>query len=201
MVKKFLRTLVLGASICSIHSASGAEQVAGQIAADFGKKAGEFAMAQLSGVISAQTSEFTSGIGYGPVRIRISNNSKWGMVLQSVSVSSGKIVSRTDHQVPPELLYFRPGIAREFTVSSRVAEIRYGAEGSMIYSPVEGTGRGWTKFTWDCGLATGDKLIADTEAGGGIKHVDRPGIIITHKQTGSGLNGLSYLDVEWRDHE
>jgi hypothetical protein len=145
------------------------------------------AVRALDELISAQNTHFTTGVGYAPVRVSINNTTGREFILSSLTVTSGKVVAVEDRRCPPAMICVPAHQLREWQVSSRVGAM-YGGEGSATYSTPDG--ESWFNFTWDCGVGTGATLNSVPRVGG-INSVR----VQVRTSTGSGLNGLSVLDV------
>lgn len=141
----------------------------------------------LDNLISAQNTHFTTGVGYAPVRVSINNTTGQEYILTSLTVTSGKVVATEDNHCHIQMMCIPAHQLREWQVSSRVGAM-YGAEGSATYSTPDG--QSWFNFTWDCGVATGAKLISAARVGG-----INPAQVEVQTSTGSGLNGLSILGI------
>lgn len=186
MLKKLSILIILVSSLhCSAYSTdSGLDDFLREVAGIFRPHVSD----ALSALISAQETHFTETVGYAPVRIQIINDTPYDMVLTSLTVTSGKIVSPRMHVPPREMLLIPRNDSRAWQVSSRVGAM-IGPEGQAIYSSVDGR-HGWASFTWDCGVGTGCKLNTKVDAGG----EGHPGVR-ARCETGSGLSGLSNLTV------
>jgi len=141
----------------------------------------------LDDLISAQNTHFTTGVGYAPVRVSINNTTGRTFNLTSLTVTSGKVVADEEHTCPPAMRSVPAHQARQWQVSSRVGAM-YGPEGSATYSTDDGNS--WFEFTWDCGVSTGATLNSVHTVGG----INPPRVEV-RTATGSGLSGLSRLDV------
>lgn len=146
------------------------------------------AVTALDNLISAQNTHFTTGVGYAPVRIDINNTTAQEYILISLTVTSGKVVATEDTKPPAQMICIPAHQLRQWQVSSRVGAL-YGAEGSATYSTPDGLS--WFSFTWDCGVGTGAKLKSVARVGG-----VNPASTEVKTNTGSGLNGLSVLDIK-----
>ena len=146
------------------------------------------AVKALDDLIAAQDSCFTTGVGYAPVRVSINNTTGREFILSSLTVTSGKVVAIEANKCPPTMICVPAHQLRQWQVSSRVGAL-YGAEGSATYSSPDG--KSWFNFTWDCGVGTGAKLNSVARVGG-----INPLRVEVRTTTGSGLNGLSVLDVK-----
>jgi hypothetical protein len=188
MLKKLSVVIILVSFLrCSAYSSSpGLYDLLGE-AADILTPHASRAMSSL---ISAQETHFTETVGYAPVRIQIINDTPHDMVLTSLTVTSGKVVSPRSCVPPREMLLIPKHDSRAWQVSSRVGAM-IGPEGQAVYSSVDGR-HGWVSFTWDCGVGTGCKLHTKVDAGG----VEHPAVRATC-ETGSGLSGLSNLTVKF----
>ena len=162
-------------------------EVAATLAAEGIQQLLPVAVSALESLISAQSTHFTTGVGYCPVRISIDNTTGQDYILSSLTVTSGKVVATKEGECPPRMMCVPSHQKIEWQVSTRVGAL-FGTEGSATYSSTDG--KSWFSFTWDNPIATGSILKSTGSVGG----TDPPSIIVNPHTTG-GLHGLSVLEV------